>query len=204
MELNRPGGVDFRSCANIIRSDVTLTYRLMCMVQRLAYYRGNLVTGIQQALVLVGVDELRRWTLLSMARDNNVSRSDELIRGAFLRGVFAKRLMAATPHQEEDAEQGFLLGMFSMLDRIMDMDMPDLLADLELPPRMTEALLGEGDGEDFYCHLLQYVERYEARRGEPLPEDVAPGMSEREVSRLYMDSMVETDQTFNGMEEEAS
>jgi EAL and modified HD-GYP domain-containing signal transduction protein len=197
-ELNRPSGVDFSACAKVIHADATLTYRLLRRVQRLAYYRGNLITAIQQALVMMGADEVRRWALLSLARDNNATKSEETVRQAYLRGAFAKRLMR-NGSEDEDEEQGFLLGMFSLLDQILNVEMSVLLQDIELHPDISRALLGEAE-DSYYSRLLQYVQIYEDHNDtRPFP-DIGLKISGERVSRLYMDSLVETDEAF-GMTE---
>jgi EAL and modified HD-GYP domain-containing signal transduction protein len=193
MELNRPGGVDFAACAKIVHSDASLTYRVIQKVQKLAYYRGNMITAIQQALVMMGTDEVRRWALLVLARDNNTTKSEELVRKAYLRGTFSKRLMEAGPNAE-DAECGFLLGMFSLLDQILNVPMAELLEDVELPDKVTRALLGETD--NFYGRLLQYVEIYDSNGSVQELPDIGIHLSDREIARAYMDSVVETDRVF--------
>jgi EAL and modified HD-GYP domain-containing signal transduction protein len=197
MELNRPGGIDFDSCANIIRTDAALTYRILRQVQKLVYYRGNLITAIRQALVIMGSDEVRRWILLVVARDNNMTHSDEMVRQAYLRGCFAKRLMAKC-RAREDTECGFLLGMFSMLDKILNIPMEDLLNEIELPRQISQALLGEAD--NFYSRLLQYILIYESGNRNLVLPDIGITLSEREISRLYMSSVLETDSIFNETE----
>jgi EAL and modified HD-GYP domain-containing signal transduction protein len=193
-ELNRPSGVDFSVCAKVIHADASLTYRLLRRVQKLAYYRGNMITAIQHALVMMGADELRRWTLLSLARDNNATKSEETVRQAYLRGAFAKRLMRCGP-EKDDEEHGFLLGMFSLLDQILNVDMETLLKEIELPSEISQALLGEAE-DSYYSRLLQYIRIYEDHSDtKPLP-DIGLTVNGREVARLYMDSLVETDEAF--------
>jgi EAL and modified HD-GYP domain-containing signal transduction protein len=200
-ELNRPDGVDFANCAEIVHSDATLTYQIMRLVQSMSYYRGNLVTAIQQALVLIGADEVRRWVLLAMARDNNQSNSEEAVRHAYLRGAFAKRLMQKCDI-DDDIENAFLMGMFSMLDQILDMNMVEILDQIELAEPVALALLGAAD--NFYSRLLQYVIIYESGNRTLLLPNIGLKLSAREVSRLYMDSVMETNRIYNATTEGSS
>jgi EAL and modified HD-GYP domain-containing signal transduction protein len=195
-ELNRPGGADLGICAQVIRSDAALTYEIIRQVQKLYYYRGNLITDITLALVVMGVDEVRRWALLVMARDNNVTCSDELLRRSYLRGAFAKRLMRRCA-KREDPENGFLLGMFSMLDQVMGMDMETLLAEVELPRPITKALLGKADS--IYSRLLEYIIIYETGDRDLELPDIGVSISDREAAQLYMDSLLETDRAFTNI-----
>ncbi|MEG0780667.1 MAG: EAL domain-containing protein, partial [Oscillospiraceae bacterium] len=71
----REDKINFDACAEIIHSDAVLTYRIMQKIQTLQYYRGNVITALKAALVMLGAKEFRRWTLLLLARENNVTRS---------------------------------------------------------------------------------------------------------------------------------
>jgi EAL and modified HD-GYP domain-containing signal transduction protein len=195
-ELNRPNGANFDTCAKIVYSDATLTYGILKKVQRLVYYRGNLITAIGQALVMMGADEVRRWVLLVMARDNNMTYSDELVRQAYLRGTFAQKLMRQGYHRA-DAENGFVVGMFSLLDKILDVSMEEVLEDIKLPAEIAHALLGEAD--NYYSRLLQYVVIYESGNRNLILPNIGLNRTDREISELYVESIVETDSTFNGM-----
>jgi hypothetical protein len=60
-------------------------------------------------------------------------------------------------------------------------------------------MLGEAE-DSYYSRLLQYVRIYEDHSdARPLP-DIGLTVSGERVARLYMDSLVETDETF-GMTE---
>ena len=196
-ELNHPEGVDFDRCAKIIYTDVVLTYRLFQRVRTLHYYRGNPITAIGQALVMMGTTEVRRWIVLALARDNNVAWSDELVRQANLRGVFARRLMSKCRPREEP-ETGFLLGMFSMLDQILGISLLDILKDIKLPQEMEQALLGTKD--TFYTALINYVLIYETGNQNLLLPDIGLHISDYEVFMLYMESVQETDSIFGMLE----
>jgi EAL and modified HD-GYP domain-containing signal transduction protein len=101
--------------------------------------------------------------------------------------------------EKEDVEQGFLLGMFSLLDQILNVEMEVLMQEIELPSALAQALLGE-DEDSYYGRLLRFVQSYEDHSDtSPLP-DIGLKLSDGELARLYMDSLVETDEAF-GMTE---
>jgi c-di-GMP-related signal transduction protein len=64
-----------------------------------------------------------------------------------------------------------------------------------LPEEVTDALLGKQENE--YSRLLRYVEVYELLdETQELPE-IGLRLDGRKISKLYMDSVVETDRVFN-------
>lgn len=191
-ELQR-SELDFNNCAHIIHADAVLAYRIMQKVRTLEYYRGNIITAIRQALVMMGSNELRRWLLLLLARENNVTRCDELVRRSYLRGIFAEQLLRRI-QGPDSAEEGFLLGMFSLLDKILGMSMEELLNDVELPKAVHTALLG--DEESPYAPLLQFVALYETGDSKGELQKLEFRISDREVAKLYMRCLADVDRTF--------
>ena len=115
-ELLRPS-VDFDVCAQMIQSDAAMTYLLLKRAGFQDNFGGNVLPDIRRMLIQMGQGELRRYALLLLARENNATASDEAIRQGCLRGLFIERMMERAGL---DSADGFLLGMFSMLDRILD------------------------------------------------------------------------------------
>lgn len=190
-ELNKRD-VDMLACAHMIRADAALTYRLFKKVRTLRYYRGNSVQAVQQAVAYLGIDELYHWVVLMLARDFNRTYSTETVREAYLRGIFTERLMSYSPYSEKRTS-GFLLGMFSLMDRIMDMPLDELLRDVELPKEVTEILLGKGENplQDYLAFTIAY------ERGR-LCEIPKLSIGAPEIIKQYMDCIKSTDQAFKG------
>ena len=186
-----------RACYAIIRSDIVLSYMLLRQMQTAQYYRGNVVKDLQQAIMMMGMEELRRWVCLVMMKQNNVTRAEEPARIAYTRGQFIERLMANSDTRL-DHKQGFLLGMFSQLDKVMGMRIETLLADLELEPDMRDALLGKAENE--YSLYLQYAMIYELGNTKLILPDIHTRYSEEQVQRLYRRCVEETDTLFASME----
>lgn len=190
--------IDFDRCAHIIHSDVVLTYRIMQKIQTLQYYRGNIITAIKLALVMMGTREFRRWTLLLLARENNVTRFDELVRQSYLRGIFIERLMLESK-MAKFSDRGFLLGMFSLLDRILGVEMSDLLSEINVPVVISEVLLEHAENE--YSHFLDYVMIYEKGEADAELPDLGLRISAEQIAVLYMECIKETDHIFNELGE---
>ena len=177
---------------------MVLTYRIMQKIQTLQYYRGNIITAIKLALVMMGTREFRRWTLLLLARENNVTRFDELVRQSYLRGIFIERLMLESK-MAKFSDRGFLLGMFSLLDRILGVEMSDLLSEINVPVVISEVLLEHAENE--YSHFLDYVMIYEKGEADAELPDLGLRISAEQIAVLYMECIKETDHIFNELGE---
>jgi len=192
-ELQKPV-IDFSSCSKIIQSDPALTYLFIRQIQTANYYRGNEIAEIKRGIVMMGTKELRRWLFLVLMRQNSVLHSDELARQAYLRGRFIEQLMEHANHAPP-SEEGFLLGLFSLLDKILGANMTELLKDIQLKQPLKEALLGQA--QNTYAAFLNYVIQYE--QGNIIPYAIELQISTRDIPSLYMQCVAETDEEFQNL-----
>jgi len=90
-EINAPD-INLNNIAWIINSDAHLTYKLLRRMKTLQYYRGNNITSINRALVMMGDAEVRRWIMLILLRNVTNTQSAELIRTALIRAFLSEKL----------------------------------------------------------------------------------------------------------------
>jgi len=191
-ELQKPNA-DFGVCSEVIKSDVVLTYMFMRQMQSPNHYRADSKVEIKREMVMMGAAELRRWLFLVLMRQNTVAHSDELSRQAYLRGRFIERLMENCDDAPESA-QGFLLGMFSILDKVLGTRKEELLSDLKLDSELKAALLEQVDNK--YTVFLEFVMVYEMGNPRLLFPDIHLRIKESEVTALYKQCEAETEEAF--------
>jgi c-di-GMP-related signal transduction protein len=110
-----------------------------------------------------------------------------------------------------DSNWGLMLGMFSMMEHILNIDIRKLLWDVAMPQEIALALTNED--ENYYTKLLRYVMNYEQHYGQlnldtaehnadyaRMKADIGVKLTDREIVHLYMDSITETDRIFKLME----
>lgn len=127
----------FDRLADLIEQDVTLTYRLL----RLASFRAGSesICCIKFALSYIGLREFERWISILMIHEVSKDKPTELIKLSLIRTRFAESLAkrAGMIEQEHDAA---LMGLFSVLDAILDQPMDMVLAEITLPESIFDAL----------------------------------------------------------------
>lgn len=154
--INRPT-VTFRALEVIIREDVNLTFKVLTRFNSIVYYRGNRVTSLYQALVSLGMAELKRWFLLLLMRRCYGDEDTIVSKQALTRAVFAERL-AGLLGRREIMDDAYTVGLFSMIDTIMGRNMSSLLQELAINERVRDCLLGKpGELHD----LLWVVQKYD-------------------------------------------
>ena len=135
--LNDPA-VQFSDLEQLVKRDVALSFRLLRYVNS-AYYglRGE-VRSIGQALALLGLDNVRRWaTLSTMASIDN--KPTELTLTALIRARFCE--LAGAKLGIGSPSELFTLGLFSVIDGMMDAPMHDVVSSLPLAEDIREALV---------------------------------------------------------------
>ena len=140
-ELHRPD-LSYDQLEAAIRQDVSLTFGLLKFINSAWFSLKHQVESIHHALVLLGPQELRKWFALVRLRNIASDKPNELVMQALTRARMAEGLSEAVGMAECSSDL-FLMGMFSMLDALLDMAIPEILSRLSINPQIKSALLGE-------------------------------------------------------------
>ena len=145
---------DLSEAADIIGNDPALTIELLRMVNNIAV--NSEVTSLRHAAAMIGQKELKRWITTAAISELCTDKPSEIMRVSMLRGKFAENL-AATFKLGEHSSEAFILGMFSVLDVVLETTMEDALSKVNVSNDVRAALLnGEGPFEPLYSFILQY------------------------------------------------
>lgn len=126
----------------LVKHDASLCFRVLRTVNSAAFGQATEIESIKQALVLMGIDTVRRWVSLWVMAGLNERAHPEVIDMASIRARSCE-LLAMRQTGPESASAGFLLGMCSMLDAILARPMEAVLSQLPLPKETQAALRGE-------------------------------------------------------------
>ncbi|HEY5429365.1 MAG TPA: HDOD domain-containing protein [Solirubrobacteraceae bacterium] len=175
--LHAPG-VDLSDLELLIVRDVALSFRLLRYVNSAYFGTRGEVRSIGQALALLGVDNVRRWATLSVLASID-DKPTELTVTALIRGRFCQ--LAGEQLGLGDPAELFTLGLFSVIDGMMDAPMLDVVASLPLAEDMRDALaLRRGPkGQLLDCVVALETGEY------AYPRTVVAGVGE-----LYLTSLI--------------
>ncbi|MGD3542157.1 HDOD domain-containing protein, partial [Xanthomonas citri pv. citri] len=109
-----------------LKRDPTLSYKLLRFINSAGFGAGREVQSMRQALTLLGYSPLPRWLTLLLATASTTGYSPVLLETAVVRGRLAE-LLARDTLGKSEAEQVFVAGMFSLLDRLLGMTMAEVL-----------------------------------------------------------------------------
>jgi c-di-GMP phosphodiesterase len=131
---------DSHDIEQLIKQDAHLSYQLLRLVNSVAFSLTREISSFGQAITLLGRRQLQRWLqlLLYARKDGDVARSPLLPRAA-LRAALMEALAQQLGHPAP--EQAYMVGMFSLLDRLLGGAMTDILTPLHLPTEVNAALI---------------------------------------------------------------
>lgn len=155
-EVCRPE-INLKKIEKMITPDVSLSYKVLRYINSAYYSLVSKVTSIRYALIYLGEIGVRQFVSLAAASEFSEGKPTELMRLSMVRAQLCKLL--AEPRKDQfDTSQLFLLGLFSLLDAMLDMSMPELMKKLPLTDEVKWAL-SERKGP--FAPYLQAVITYE-------------------------------------------
>lgn len=184
-EVQQPE-LDFRRLERLIREDVSLTYKLLRYANSALFKRGD-IRSIHAALVALGEDHIRRWVTLATLPKLATNKPGELMKLSLVRARFCERL--AELARGDSSNQAFLVGMFSLLDALIDQPLEEAMRGMDMGRKVTEAVLGTGPEKDLLSGLFQLVCCYERGDWDQVAElSQRCGISTAAIGEAYLDS----------------
>ncbi|MBV0931753.1 EAL and HDOD domain-containing protein [Marinobacterium weihaiense] len=163
-ELQKPSTTPERLEDMIIR-DPILTYKLLRIVNSAAYSLVREVESVAEAVVLLGMEQVRKWATL-IAISANKDKPEELTRILLTRGHMCE--MIAQSQNLPNPSGFFMVGMMSGLHAMLDLDQPTLLEQLPLGEDIKDALSNGGGNMG---QVLKQVMAYESGDWDLLPSN---------------------------------
>ncbi|MDR2044485.1 MAG: HDOD domain-containing protein [Clostridium sp.] len=156
LNLVNSGNFELTQAAAVIGQDTALVISLLKMVNRMA--RNSEITSIRHAAAMLGQKELKRWINTAVANELYADKPNEITRVSLIRAKFAETLAPAFGLALQ-APELFLMGLFSVLDVILERPMKEALEIVQVSKDIQEALT-EKSGK--YAPVLEFITQYEA------------------------------------------
>ncbi|WP_297325504.1 HDOD domain-containing protein [Nitrosomonas sp.] len=121
-----------------------LSYNLMRMVNSVASGLPQKINSIKHAIMILGRKQLQRWVqlLLYSANQSDDGMSNALMQTAAARGKLMELIATAErPHDKNHHERAFMVGILSLLDALLGIEMQQIVDKLGIPDDMSQALL---------------------------------------------------------------
>ncbi|MFT5875456.1 MAG: c-di-GMP-related signal transduction protein [Clostridium sp.] len=156
-EINS-GSFNISIIEDLIKRDVSLSFKLLKLINSANYVFRSEIKSIKQALSLLGEKEIKMWLYLMVFKTLGEDKPEIIIIESLTRAKFAE-LIAEKVEIGFNLFNSYLIGMLSMVDLLMDIPLDQILQELLLPIEVKDALNGNNDNK--YRKLLDLIIRYE-------------------------------------------
>ena len=145
---------------NAFKVEPGLTVNLLRLTNSVGSGLTTRITSLRHAITILGRRQLQRWLQLLIYTNPKGGRSDNpLLQLAATRGRMMELLAErVTPRNREFADQGFMVGIMSLMPALLGVAIEEILAQLPVAPRVQMALV---DRTGLHGQLLQLVEATE-------------------------------------------
>lgn len=184
--LNMVNDPDFEltKAADVIGRDTALVIELLKVVNHMAV--NSEITSIRHAAAMLGQRELKKWINAVVSRELCADKPTEITRVSLLRAKFAENLAPLFEMAGLSSEL-FLMGLFSILDIILDKPMKEAIAMVNVSKDISNALI-EGKGQ--LVHVLDFIKCYElASWAELSREMIVYNLNDADVYDAYVNAL---------------
>lgn len=185
------GGAEIDVLEEGISRDTALSYKLLRYINSAGMGQNYEVSSIRRALVALGRHQLYRWLTLILFAGTSDAPPPALVSLAATRGRLAELLgkhSAVAELRPRDAQdQLFIVGMFSLLETLLNMPLARILQEIKLPETIVAALTQR---QGPYGGILSLIDALEtgnlAGIGHLLP---TLGIDADTLSKLHLEAM---------------
>ena len=124
---------------DLLKKDPTLSFNLLRFINSSGFGLSCEVTSFRHAVMILGLKKLFRWAALLMTTSRD-GAPPAVGQTAVVRGRLME-LLAAEMLPAEECDNAFVVGVFSMLDTMLNVTMEKALESVALPQTVTDALL---------------------------------------------------------------
>lgn len=190
---------DIEQIEKVISHDAALSYALLKIVNSAYFALRRRVSSIRQALVTMGISQLKQWVyLLSFNNDFESDESREaMLKLSFLRANYAMVLSDHVKDLPIIRSEVYMMGMFSTLQYMIDAPLEEILEEVPVAQEIKDALLKqEGICGSLYKLILSY-ENADWKAVKSLSNEL--GIPSSLLAQTYMDCVETVNEIWEGV-----
>jgi EAL and modified HD-GYP domain-containing signal transduction protein len=142
----------------IIERDVSLSYKLLRFINNPLINKSNEIGNLRHALNYMGQIEVKKFIALLALANLGDNKPVELIHLSLIRAKFCD-LIGQAKSLSNNPPTGFLVGLFSLLDALLDQPMQSIVEKLPIGRNIKAALCGD---ENELSQFLSLIRAFEA------------------------------------------
>jgi len=125
---------------DLLKKDPTLSFNLLRFINSSGFGLQCEITSFRHAVMILGLKKLFRWAALLLTTSRAGGSPPAVGTMAVVRGRLME-LLAQELLPQEECDNAFVVGVFSMLDTMLGMPLESALSSVALPESVVDALL---------------------------------------------------------------
>jgi EAL and modified HD-GYP domain-containing signal transduction protein len=193
----------FSKLAEMIKTEISLSRRLLKFINSPLFDWLTPVTSIERALANLGEESTRRWLSIALLPQLSDGQSDHLWMMSLARARFCESMARQAACEKRQGDL-FLMGLFSLLDTMMGMPIEEAIENLGLADDVRDFLCGRTRRGTLPAKVWALLESCESVDAGAL-ERAAGGLRIRteEVAAAWSDALSFSSETAKEMRHES-
>ena len=180
---------EFETITGFIERDIGLSYKMLKLANSVFYGSNQKYLSIREAVIRLGIDELKRWVYLLMLRDIRGAQNSELVKTCIIRAKLME-LLAVEMGMGQRSYEFFLTGMFSSIDVLLNREMKDILEELSLAAEVSAALIGRHNDQRILLNIVLAHEKANWDKWDKIEcQESAGNISKKRFMALYLEAL---------------
>lgn len=153
-----------REVEELIKKNADLSLSLLKYVNSAAFYLPTRIESIRKAIMILGQKNLLQWVLLYLytgVDEEDGFYSETLLQLAAERGKMMEILAEKIGLSHEQADKAFLVGVFSFVDKLLNMSKEEIKEEFNIDEEMYLALIKYQGPLGKLLHLVENIEQSE-------------------------------------------
>ena len=138
--INAPD-ITIDTLETLVKRDPALSHRVLRCLQSASWGLRRDVSSIREALILLGIEPVRRWASVWAVAGLSSGKPTEIVNMALIRARMCEQV-SVTRWGRAEGGAHHLLGLCSLLDVMLEQSIVVAIEDLPLQPAIREALQG--------------------------------------------------------------
>lgn len=172
--------------ARVVMRDVSLAYKVLKQTNTYAYQSLEKISSVRQAIVRIGLTELKKWvqflTIYQEDFKGMKGRLKVLVNHSLVRANTCE--MLAIHCKKIQADEYYMLGMFSLIDQILQRKRADIYPTLPVSTKIIETLCGVPTEMTIFLEIAEAIERMDYQKAIQLAEQL--GIEKKELSKIVL------------------
>jgi EAL and modified HD-GYP domain-containing signal transduction protein len=176
--------VDISKITDVFQRDISLAYKLLRYANSAIFKRRAEIATIKQALMVLGITELKKFLSVLFAAQVGSEKPAELMKLAMTRARFAELIAGS---HGRDASTAFLTGMMSLIDAILDEPIESIMKKLPLSEEIKTALVNGKGVLAGYVAIIKCFEKADWTRADKLMDKL--GLDKEQMPSFNHDAI---------------